>query len=389
MRDVCARILVLIASCIFLVACEDQGTIQEDGTEATWPAELPRDRDTYICDPVVDPDSGGHPPSVIDDRQGVLAQLYYLPDDAPEYQYVDDYLDYGLSYEDVDIYFNQLNLPTRPFNRGFVTEGGTTMMTPEGDTLYEWFALDIHGKIHLNSTQAVGNYQFAILADDGVVMEMDLDDDGEFETIVDSDGTHPTKMGCGQMPVYFGENTEYKFRIKYFQGPRYHISLVVMMRPLPEQVVDREDPECGKQGNSRFFDSKQSPPEPQQAYLGLLDRTWAPLTPENYSLPDGEEDNPCDDPVPPTLSNIAVSSIGTSGATVTWDTDIASTSQVEILDVLSGAIIFTTEDISMVTSHSVNATGLMSNRLYRVKGISKGATGLSASSSTVDFRTSR
>ena len=252
--------------------------VQFKKTEARPPGLAPpRDRDSYVCDPLADPDGGG-PPPVIDDRQGVLARLFYLPEDAPHYEYVDDYLDYGLTY-DVDIYFNQLNLPTRPFDRGFVTAGGTTMMTPEGDTLYEWFALDIHGKVHLNSTQTAGDYQFAILADDGVVMEIDLDHDGVFETIVDNDGFHPTKMGCGLQSVYFDEATEYNFRIKYFQGPRYHISLVVMMRPLPAKAADHDDPHCNKKGNSLFFDSTQDPPEPQAAYQDLLDRTWAPLTP--------------------------------------------------------------------------------------------------------------
>lgn len=389
MRDVSARILVLIASCLFFTACEDQGTIQEDGTEATWPAPPPRDRDSYICDPLVDPDAGGGQPPVLDSRHGVLAQLYYLPEDAPQYKYVDDYLEYGVSYEDVDIYFNQLNLPTRPFDRGFVTEGGSTLMTPEGETLYEWFALDVQGKVQLNSTQTAGDYQFAILADDGVIMEMDLDNDGVFETVVDNDGFHPTKMGCGLQTVYFDESTEYNFRIKYFQGPRYHISLVVMMRPLPEKAVDQMDPECGLQGNARFFDSTQNPPEPSQAYLDLLDRTWAPLTPENYLLPDDEEENPCEDVDPPVISNVGVGNVGTTGATVTWDTDIVATSQMEILDVLTSETIYTTEDTNLVTSHSVNVTGLLSNRLYRVKAISKGSTGLSTSSSAVDFRTSR
>ena len=89
------------------------------------------------------------------------------------------------------------------------------------------------------------------------------------------------------------------------------------------------------------------------------------------------------------LSNIAVGMVGTTTATVTWDTDIASTSQVEILDVLSGTTVYTAEDSSLVTSHSVNLSGLLSNRLYRVRGISKEASGLSASSTTVDFRTGR
>lgn len=397
MRDVCARILVLIASCCLFVACEDQGKITEDGTVAEWPAEpeaIPRDRDTYICDPVVDPDIGGSPSGEADPRQGVLAKLYYLSEDAPHYEVVDDYIEFGLTYDDVDIYFNQLNLPTRPFDRGFVTEAGTTMMTPEGDTLYEWFALDIHGKVHLNPDQSPGEYQFAILADDGVIMELDMDNDGVYETtIIDNDGYHPTRMGCGTQSVYFDAGTEYNFRMKYFQGPKYHISLVPMMRPLPAKASDDVDPECGKQGNSRYFDSTQSPPKPQSAYLGLLDRGWAPLNTGNYSLPDGEEDNPCEEeeepPVAPVVSNIGVSSVGTSTAVVTWDSDILSSSQVEILDVLNGTTVYSAEDTNMVTSHSVTLTGLMSNRLYRVRGISKEPSGLSASTDTVDFRTSR
>ena len=64
----------------------------------------------------------------------------------------------------------------------------------------------------------------------------------------------------------------------------------------------------------------------------------------------------------PVISNVAISAAGL----VTWSTDIASTSQVSY-----GGTVYlgaqTTQDPTLVTSHSVQLTGLVSGRLYYLK----------------------
>ena len=287
MRDVKRLIWVLTASLcmLFLMGCEDEGQISEEGSEVIWP-EQKRDPGTYVCNPIVDPDDPSPPETP--SNQGIVASLFYLAPDLPNYSAVDDYIEFGTKL-DFDLFFNQINVPTRPFDRGFETVDGTTITTPEGDTLYEWMALQFEGTLQLNPDQAPGDYQMAVLSDDGSILEMDLDNDGTFETVVDNDGWHPTRLGCAPAVINFAADSQFKYRLKYFQGPRYHISVMLMMRPVPALPEDLDDPLCGRQGNSLFFDSRQSPPAPQTAFLDLQSRGWEVLSPENYLLASDQE----------------------------------------------------------------------------------------------------
>lgn len=390
MWDVSRKILILLASLIVFTGCEgqDEGQIDEEGNVVEWPYLGP-DADSYVCNPIVDPDGNGGGSNEAPSNQGLIANLFYLAPDLPNYTSVDDYLVNGTQV-DFDIYFNQINVPTRPFDRGFETVAGTTIMTPEGDTLYEWFALQFEGKIKLRDDQAPGDYQFSVLADDGAILEMDLDGDGTYETVVDNDGKHPTKMGCSDDIINFAADTEYNFRLKYFQGPRYHISVVLMMRPLPADPSDYADARCGQQGNSLFFDSTQTPPAPQAAYLDLLDRDWEVLEASNFMLPgDTSAENPCLAPAP-TLSAVEISNVSRNSLDVLWYTDVPSISIVEIQDIITGQIFRYDLGTEFGTTHQVTADGLTSNRLYNLRVISTSTSGLfTISTPDISFRTSR
>ncbi|NQY99515.1 MAG: hypothetical protein HRT45_02475 [Bdellovibrionales bacterium] len=388
MRDVCRWILVLMASLFILVGCEEQdsGTIDENGGEATWPYEG-RDPNTYACNPI-DPDNSGGAEDGLADDAGIIANLYYLPPELPNYTSVHDYVEFGTKV-DYDIFFNQLNVPTRPFDRGFTTVNGVTITTPEGDTLYEWFALEFFGRIKLRDDQFAGDYQLAVLSDDGAVVEIDLDNDGTYETVIDNDGWTPTRIGCAVDSILFERETEYNYRIRYFQGPKYHIAFILMMRPLPDDPADEYDPSCGKKGNSLFFDSRQDPPEPQPEYLGLLDRGWAPLTPENFLLPASEEENPCNAPAP-VISGLRINNIRMNEVFVSWATDIPSLSTVQVQEVLTGEVTNFDLGLTFATSHSLDITGLKSNTLYNLRVISASSSGLSSTSQPdISFRTRR
>jgi hypothetical protein len=65
----------------------------------------------------------------------------------------------------------------------------------------------------------------------------------------------------------------------------------------------------------------------------------------------------------PIITNAAAGNITTEGATITWDTDRASTSQVEYGTTISYGS-STAEDSSLVNSHSMNLTGLTPGKLY-------------------------
>lgn len=70
--------------------------------------------------------------------------------------------------------------------------------------------------------------------------------------------------------------------------------------------------------------------------------------------------------VAPTITNVVVSNIGTSTATVTWMTDLASNSQV-LYGTTTALGASTTVDSNYVTSHSVMLTGLTPNTVYHFK----------------------
>jgi hypothetical protein len=74
----------------------------------------------------------------------------------------------------------------------------------------------------------------------------------------------------------------------------------------------------------------------------------------------------------PVISAVTTSAITTSGFTVTWTTDIASNSQVEYGPTAAYGS-STTLDTAMVTSHSVNVTGLTAGTLYHFRVRSAGA----------------
>jgi hypothetical protein len=93
------------------------------------------------------------------------------------------------------------------------------------------------------------------------------------------------------------------------------------------------------------------------------------------------------DTTPPVISAVAASSITASTATITWTTDEPATSQVEYgLTASYGSI--TTLDTNLVTSHSVNLTGLAAATPYHYRVKSKDASGNEAASGDYSFTTS-
>ncbi|HEX4924650.1 MAG TPA: hypothetical protein VFV50_11210, partial [Bdellovibrionales bacterium] len=192
---------------------------------------------------------------------------------------------------------SRLFVPTRPFDRGFTTQSGSTLRTENGDTLYEYFALQLESQLKLGAQDThVGNYQLALLADDGATVHIRSAPGAAAELLIDNDDVHPTRFKVATQPVYFDRNTRKPVEIRYFQGPRYHISLIMMWRPWPANPAEVADPLDGYTSNDDFFDSTQNPPAPQARYQELLNRGWRPLNADNYLLREGL--NPCIYPTP-------------------------------------------------------------------------------------------
>ncbi|MBI5555038.1 MAG: fibronectin type III domain-containing protein, partial [Elusimicrobia bacterium] len=89
---------------------------------------------------------------------------------------------------------------------------------------------------------------------------------------------------------------------------------------------------------------------------------------------------------PPQITNISASSVTQTGAIVTWSTDKVSTSQIDYGTTTSyGAS--TTLDSNLVTSHSVNLSGLTASTLYHYRVKSKDAANKEAVSADYTFTT--
>ncbi|HEX4926166.1 MAG TPA: hypothetical protein VFV50_18880 [Bdellovibrionales bacterium] len=272
----------LLALLLLCAACTTKYSFVNVPPGFDQAASLPPEG-TYVCDPF---DAG--PKASL--QTGIIGSLHYLDASQPQYSSVRDYLQFGHAINDVMLIMNRLYVPTRPFDRGFTTLGGDVLRNESGEALIEWFAVDMRTRLGLGPTDAPGAYQLALITDDGSILTVG---DGAGTELINNDGFHSTKMKCATQPLDFQPGSTIPARIEYFQGPRTHISLVLMWRPWPANPADVNDPECDQSGNDHFFDSTQNPSAPRQAYNDLLARGWRPMSAQNFYMP-GSILNPCE-----------------------------------------------------------------------------------------------
>jgi hypothetical protein len=89
----------------------------------------------------------------------------------------------------------------------------------------------------------------------------------------------------------------------------------------------------------------------------------------------------------PNISNVSASAITTSGANITWVTDVAASSQVEYGTTTNYGTL-STLNATLVTSHSVSLTGLSANTLYHYRVHSKNSSGTESISGDFVLQTS-
>ncbi|MFK8138086.1 MAG: hypothetical protein AB8E15_06990 [Bdellovibrionales bacterium] len=90
----------------------------------------------------------------------------------------------------------------------------------------------------------------------------------------------------------------------------------------------------------------------------------------------------------PVIAGARLGSVDAGSALVLWETDISSTSQLEITKLATGEVLLTDLDVNEVKDHSVFVTGLTPNSLYQVVAISI-ANEKETRSEPIVFRTSR
>lgn len=211
-------------------------------------------------------------PDFLEDKNG---RLWAFPDGVTS---VNDIIDNGFELR-ANILLTDVFVPTASFRDGFKGPNGAPIENIIGEPLFEGFALDVQGGLQLGQGMAPGQYEIAILSDDGAILSADFDGDGGFETtLINNDGSHSTQMGCSNTILNIQEDTEIPIRLKYFQGPREHISLVLLMRPVGSGEVAGADPSCGFDDNFEWFDFTDTPdyvPNLVDSMYGdLIQRGW-------------------------------------------------------------------------------------------------------------------
>ena len=375
-------------------------TVEEGETliEAVPDQELPPPGTEPVGGTVCNPFGGGSAGR----DQGLKGELFYLPPNLPKYQNVSSYIENGTRV-DATLYFDQVNVPTRPFDAGFITTAGEVMQTPTGDTLYEWFGIRFQSKIRLTNQDLAGKYQFALLADDGAVMLEKLAD-GTTRTIVNNDGEHATKFKVATQPITLDHNGELPIEVRYYQGPRMHIAAMVLWREWPEAPNAYKDPLDGASGNDKFFNSGVSPSQPLAAYQDLLARGWRPVPAANFFLPSEVPANPCpeepaEEPEEPTDPNDPTDpgeeepqepqqptgpwviqgfdgTTTTNSASLIWTTNGMATTT-KVYYGLSEENLDRSVDLGTATTqvHSVAVTGLQSATTYYFRAESRDSSG--------------
>jgi hypothetical protein len=223
---------------------------------------------------------------------GLVGNIYYLDANgqksfqALSTKTVDYFINSGIQVNAI-LNLKQLFVSTRSFTSGFPTNSGSLVTDNSGNALYSYFAFDLKTVFKLDSANnQPGWYQFATLSDDGSVVTITPQGSSTVQTLVSSDGDHPTRMGCSTQAIYVDDTTRLAMRIKYYQGPPTEIALVMMWKRVsgPTAALDAS---CGATGNNTFF----GPPpytdftSTNSGYAQLLSRGWSVLAPGNFIAP--------------------------------------------------------------------------------------------------------
>ena len=140
-------------------ACQNPEQVTVGNTDISVEDAMPTPEATPDGNAVCDPFGNDGAQNA---QSGLKGKLFYLAPNLPRYQTVAEYQANGEALPN-DLYFSQLNVPTRPFDQGFMTLNGTVLETPHGDTLYEWFSVHFESELRLRANDEEGLYQFAVL----------------------------------------------------------------------------------------------------------------------------------------------------------------------------------------------------------------------------------
>lgn len=315
-------------------------------------------------------------------EKGLKAQLFYRDAGMPRYYKSTDYIEKARASNQT-IFLSDINVPTRMFTEGFVTPSGNVLQSDSEEKLIEYFALKAKSHLALTEQDEEGDYELAMLADDGSTLSLNG------ELLISNDGDHPTRMGCASKITTLKKGDQLPLEMTYYQGPRYHISNVLIWRKASQAGLDAL---CGQLGNHLFF-NPDAQSKPQQAFKDLQSRGWKIVKPDNFIMSStttqvpNPDYNPCATGTDPVVSKFAVGEVVLQSVGLSWQTDIPATSQVIITNQTTGGVTVTTTDNILRTQHQVQLDNLQSNTVYRVQAYSVSEDMGKGKSIELEFRT--
>lgn len=315
-----------------------------------------------ICNPLSDA-----PATQTNYEKGIKAELSYLTAGMPRLYSSMDYIQFGKK-SDQSIFLSDMNVPTRIFSEGFSNASGSVLKNDVGENLIEYFGLKMKTNLILTPADADGDYELALLSDDGSTLTLKSGTGPEAdEVLINNDGDHPTRMGCASRTIRLRRNVMQPIEVTYYQGPRYHISNVLIWR---KSSTAATDPLCNQLGNNLFY-NPDAQSEPQQAFKDLLSRGWSVVKPDNFMISTTKVDyNPCVSGTNPVISNLKLGEVILSTASLSWTTDIAATAQVQLTNTATGEVTTTTSDNVLRTTNTILLSNLQPKTLYRAQAIS-------------------
>ncbi len=333
------------------------------------------DPDQTVCDPLSDNASSSP-------EKGLLAKLILQSPAMPaKISSVMDFYNYGEKLSQ-NIYFADVNVPTRAFTKGFANQSGDVLVDKNGEKLIENFALEYSSLLKLKEGDKEGHYEIASLSDDGA--RIFIKENDQWNELINNDGTHATRMGCPYRTVNMTRDSEIPVKILYYQGPRYHISNVLLWKHHKKAQVWKKPSNhsfCGVSSNNFFFSSKHD--KKTLAMRHLEAQGWSVVAADNYRMP-AQQPNPCVEE-DLKLSDFIVSSAQAPNATLTWKTNVPANSRLRIINVYTGEEILTAVDSALVTDHVANVSGLVRGIYYQVEAISVDAKGREVKSALINL----
>ncbi|MEN0059092.1 MAG: hypothetical protein AAGB31_09670 [Bdellovibrio sp.] len=235
--------------------------------------QFEREREFSIVQPICNPLAIAPADDNCEKRLKANVFFHTSLDGLPEWNKADMYISQGIPAG--TIYLSDIFIPTRSFTSGFPGISDRT----------EFFGMDIRARMKPSPEMPAGNYQMALLSDDGSIFYI-VSSDGKSHIVVDHDYGHGTKLKCGTKAFAFTE--EVNIRVKYFQGPRLSIALVLLYRPWNPDSTGKAP--CPYPLESRDYFGPFPVPLDATSYPGsafdkLLQDGWKVVPAESFALP--------------------------------------------------------------------------------------------------------